>query len=60
MFAITALHTIKPEQIPSGADAHSACKYTAYQGFNALFHNTEVMMSKGVNLARRDAGALGH
>lgn len=22
-------------------------KYTAYQGFDALFHNTEVMMSKG-------------
>ncbi len=25
-------------------------KYTAYQGFDALFHNTEVMMSRGVNL----------
>lgn len=25
-------------------------KYTAYQGFDALFHNTEVMMSNGVNL----------
>ena len=25
-------------------------KYTAYQGFDALFHNTEVMISKGVNL----------
>lgn len=25
-------------------------KYTAYQGFDALFHHTEVMMSKGVNL----------
>ena len=25
-------------------------KYTAFQGFDALFHNTEVMMSKGVNL----------
>lgn len=25
-------------------------KYTAYQGFDALFHNTEVMMSKGINL----------
>lgn len=25
-------------------------KYTAYQGFDALFHNTEVMMSSGVNL----------
>lgn len=25
-------------------------KYTAYQGFDALFHNTEVMMSKGVTL----------
>ena len=25
-------------------------QYTAYQGFDALFHNTEVMMSKGVNL----------
>ncbi|MDE6251794.1 MAG: iron-containing alcohol dehydrogenase [Lachnospiraceae bacterium] len=25
-------------------------KYTAYQGFDALFHNTEVMMSKGVNI----------
>ena len=25
-------------------------KYTAYQGFNALVHNTEVMMSNGVNI----------
>lgn len=25
-------------------------KYTAYQGFDALFHNTEVMMSKNVNI----------
>lgn len=25
-------------------------KYTAYQGFDALFHNTEVIMSKGVNI----------
>lgn len=25
-------------------------KYTAYQGFDALFHNTEVMMSKRVNI----------
>ena len=25
-------------------------KYAAYQGFDALFHNTEVMMSKGVNI----------
>lgn len=25
-------------------------KYTAYQGFDALFHNTEVMMSRGVNV----------
>lgn len=25
-------------------------QYTAYQGFDALFHNTEVMMSKGVNI----------
>ncbi len=25
-------------------------KYTAYQGFDALFHNTEVMMSGGVNI----------
>lgn len=25
-------------------------KYTAYQGFDALFHNTEVMMSGGVNV----------
>lgn len=24
-------------------------KYTAYQGFDALFHNTEVMMSNGIN-----------
>lgn len=24
--------------------------YTAYQGFDALFHNTEVMISKGVNI----------
>lgn len=25
-------------------------KYTAFQGFDALFHNTEVMMSKNVNI----------
>lgn len=25
-------------------------KYTAYQGFDALFHNTEVMISNGVNV----------
>ena len=25
-------------------------KYTAFQGFDALFHNTEVMMSRGVNI----------
>ena len=25
-------------------------KYTTYQGFDALFHNTEVMMSNGVNI----------
>ena len=25
-------------------------QYTAYQGFDALFHNTEVMMSSGVNI----------
>lgn len=25
-------------------------KYTAYQGFDALFHNTEVMMSRGLNI----------
>lgn len=25
-------------------------KYTAYQGFDALFHNTEVMMSNGINV----------
>lgn len=25
-------------------------KYTAFQGFDALFHNTEVMMSKSVNI----------
>ncbi len=25
-------------------------QYTAYQGFDALFHNTEVMISKGVNI----------
>ena len=25
-------------------------KYTAYQGFDALFHNTEVMMSSGANV----------
>lgn len=25
-------------------------KYTAYQGFDALFHNTEVVMSSGVNV----------
>ena len=32
-------------------------KYTAYQGFDALFHNTEVMMSSGVNLLS-EASAL--
>ena len=25
-------------------------KYTAYQGFDALFHNTEVMISRGLNI----------
>jgi len=25
-------------------------EYTAYQGFDALFHNTEVMISRGVNM----------
>lgn len=25
-------------------------QYTAFQGFDALFHNTEVMMSRGVNI----------
>jgi len=25
-------------------------KYTAYQGFDALFHNTEVMISKSINI----------
>ena len=25
-------------------------QYTAYQGFDALFHNTEVMISNGVNI----------
>ena len=25
-------------------------KYTAYQGFDAIFHHTEVMISKGVNI----------
>lgn len=25
-------------------------KYTAYQGFDALFHNTEVMISSGINI----------
>lgn len=25
-------------------------RYTAYQGFDALFHNTEVMMSSGINV----------
>ncbi len=25
-------------------------KYTAFQGFDALFHNTEVMMSNGINI----------
>lgn len=37
-------------------------KYTAYQGFDALFHNTEVMMSKGVNLLSETLAlsAIGH
>lgn len=33
-------------------------KYTAYQGFDALFHNTEVMMSSGVNLLSEAMGGL--
>ena len=35
-------------------------KYTAYQGFDALFHNTEVMMSKGVNIMSETHGTVGH
>lgn len=36
--------------------------YTAYQGFDALFHNTEVMMSKGVNILSETIAlsAIGH
>ena len=35
---------------------------TAYQGFDALFHNTEVMMSKGVNILSETIAlsAIGH
>ena len=37
-------------------------RYTAFQGFDALFHNTEVMMSKGVNLLSETLAlsAIGH
>lgn len=37
-------------------------KYTAFQGFDALFHNTEVMMSRGVNLLSETLAlsAIGH
>jgi len=36
--------------------------YTAYQGFDALFHNTEVMMSSGVNILSETIAlsAIGH
>lgn len=36
--------------------------YTAYQGFDALFHDTEVMMSKGVNILSETIAlsAIGH
>lgn len=36
--------------------------YTAYQGFDALFHNTEVMISNGVNILSETIAlsAIGH
>lgn len=42
---IPALAVVDPELMKTVPP-----KYTAYQGFDALFHNTEVMMSKGVNI----------
>lgn len=42
---IPVLSIVDPELMRS-----VPAKYTAYQGFDALFHNTEVMMSKGINI----------
>lgn len=42
---VSVLSIVDPElmrTVPAG--------YTAFQGFDALFHNTEVVMSRGVNL----------
>lgn len=42
---VPALAIVDPELMKT-----VPAKYTAYQGFDALFHNTEVMMSNGVNI----------
>ena len=42
---VPALSVVDPELMKTVPP-----KYTAFQGFDALFHNTEVMMSKGVNV----------
>lgn len=55
-----------PELVPVLAvvDPELMCtvpaQYTAYQGFDALFHNTEVMMSNGVNILSETLGPLRH
>lgn len=42
---VPALAIVDPELMKT-----VPAKYTAYQGFDALFHNTEVMISGGVNI----------
>lgn len=42
---VPVLSIVDPELMKS-----VPAKYTAYQGFDALFHNTEVMISNGVNI----------
>lgn len=42
---VPALSIVDPELMKT-----VPAKYTAYQGFDALFHNTEVMISNGVNI----------
>lgn len=42
---VPALAIVDPELMKT-----VPAKYTAYQGFDALFHNTEVMISNGVNI----------
>ena len=42
---VTVLAIVDPELMRT-----VPARYTAYQGFDALFHNTEVMISNGVNI----------